>query len=198
MGKKSNIRYLFKRPLLLIVVIVVIIFLGILGRRIYWRSDVSTEKMPTFEVRNGPLRISVIETGTIEAREKIIIKSEVEGKTSIISLVDEGSRVKKGDLLVELDGSDLLDQKVDQEIKVMNTEATYVSAREDLEVVKNQAQSDVDKAKLTYDFAIHDLKKYREGEYPNQLKEAESRITLAEEELARAKEKYEWFQETVC
>lgn len=183
---------LFKKLLLLTFVIILLVVLGILGSRLFISDDVSTEKMPTFEVRKGPLKISVTETGTIEAREKIIIKSEVEGKTSIISLVDEGTRVKKGDLLVELDSSNLIDQKVDQEIKVMNTEATFVSARENLEVVKNQAQSDVDKAQLTHDFAIHDLDKYRKGEYPNQLKEAESRITLAEEELTRAKEKYEW------
>jgi HlyD family secretion protein len=188
---KTNMKPLFKK-LLLFALVIVFVALGILAGRLVRHGDISTEKMPTFEVRKGPLRISVTETGTIEAREKIIIKSEVEGKTSIISLIDEGTRVKKGDLLIELDSSNLIDQKVDQEIKVMNTEATFVSARENLEVVKNQAQSDVDKAKLTYDFAVHDFDKYREGEYPNQLKEAESKITLAEEELTRAREKYEW------
>ncbi|UCB49940.1 MAG: efflux RND transporter periplasmic adaptor subunit, partial [Deltaproteobacteria bacterium] len=57
---------------------------------------------------------------------------------------------------------------------------------------KNQAQADVDKAELAYDFAKEDLKKYGEGEYPNQLKEAESKLTLAKEEATRAQEKVEW------
>jgi HlyD family secretion protein len=146
----------------------------------------------TFTVKRGPLRISVVESGTIKAREQVVIKNEVEGKTSILYLVAEGTRVKKGELLVELDASKLLDGKIDQQIRVQNGEAAFVGARENLEVVKNQAQADVDKAQLAYDFAKEDLKKYGEGEYPNQLKEAESKLTLAKEEVTRAREKADW------
>ena len=73
---------------------------------------------PTFTVMRGPLRINVVESGTIKAREQLIIKNEVEGKTSIIYLVPEGTQVEKGQLLIELDASGLLDQKIDQQIKV--------------------------------------------------------------------------------
>ena len=163
--------------------------LGFIFFKTKGRADIHT---PTFTVVRGPLRISVTEAGSINAREKIVVKSEVEGTTSIIYLVEEGTKVKKGDLLVELDASNLLDQKVDQEIRVQNAEAAFVSARENLAVVENQALSDVDKAQLTHDFALQDLDKYLKGEYPNELKEAESRITLAEEEVARAREKLEW------
>jgi HlyD family secretion protein len=50
----------------------------------------------------------------------------------------------------------------------------------------------VDKAQLNYDFAVQDLEKYLEGEYPNQLKDAENKITLSKEEVERAKEKVQW------
>jgi HlyD family secretion protein len=122
----------------------------------------------------------------------VILRSEVEGRTSILSLVPEGARVKQGDLLVELDASLLLDTKIDQEIKVQNDKAAFIGARENLAVVVNQAQSDIDIAKLTLEFAELDLKKYLEGEYPNLRKEAQAKITLAEEELARAEEKLKW------
>jgi len=146
----------------------------------------------TFSVKRGPLRINIIESGTIKAREQVVIKNEVEGRTSIIYLVPEGTRVNRGDLLVELDASSLLDEKIDQQIKVQNAEAAFVGARENLEVVRSQAQADVDKARLAFDFAGEDLKKYKEGEYPNQLKESESRLTLANEEVVRARDKLEW------
>ena len=155
-------------------------------------KDASLNDHITFEVKQGPLRISVIESGTIKAREQFIIKNDVEGRTSIISMVEEGTQVKKGDLLIELDSSELLDKKIDQQIRVQNAEAAFVSAREELAVIENQAQSDIDKAKLAFDFAIQDLKKYKEGEFPNELKEAESKITLAKEEIFRASEKLEW------
>ena len=155
-------------------------------------SKADAGNVATFTVERGPLRISVTEAGTIKAREQVILKNEVEGRTSILSLIPEGTRVNKGDLLVELDASGLLDDKVDQEIRVQNTEASFISAQENLAVVKNQAQSDIDKAELTLDFAEQDLTQYLEGEYPKQIKEAEARITLADEEVARAEETSRW------
>lgn len=188
---KSNV-FLRRRPLTILVIIIAFICMALLGRKFLKASEGTTSDLPVFTAKQGPLRISVIEAGTIEPRQKIIVKSEVEGSASIIYLVDEGSRVKKGDLLVELDASALLDKKIDQEILVEKAQASYISARESLEVVKSEAQSNVDKAQLNYDFAVQDQKKYCDGEYPNQLKEAESSITLAKEEDTRAKEKLEW------
>lgn len=192
MEKKGHKYGFYRKPLPLAGLVVILVGLSLWGLGFFRVNDTAVGNTPVFAVKRGFLRISVSETGSIQARESIIVKSEVEGTTSIIYLVDEGSRVKKGDLLVELDASKLLDEKVDQEIKVQNAEAAFVSARENLAVVENQAQSDVDKAQLTYDFAVQDLDKYIKGEYPNQLKEAESKITLAQEEVTRAQEKLEW------
>jgi HlyD family secretion protein len=158
------------------------------------KNVLTTSDMSSFAVKRGPLRISVTESGTIQAREQIILKCEVEGKTTILTLVEEGSRVKKGDLLVELDSSALIDARVDQQIRVQNAEAAFVGARENLAVVENQAKSDIDKAKLAFDFAKQDLRKYVEGEYLNQRKEMESQITLAKEELQTTEEKLKWSQ----
>jgi HlyD family secretion protein len=181
----------FKDPLRLGIGIVGLILLVILSAYMF-SSDEAISAIPTYRAQKGPMRISVTESGSIEAREKIVLKNEVEGQTSIIYLIPEGSQVKKGDLLVELDVSSLLDQKIDQEIQVQNAEASYIAARENLEVVKNQAQSDVDKAQLDYDFAVQDLEKYLEGDYPNQLKDAENKITISKEEVERAKETLQW------
>jgi HlyD family secretion protein len=145
-----------------------------------------------FKVVQAPLTINIVESGTITPREKQIIKSEIEGRPTILYLIPEGTHVKVGELLVELDASDLMDRKVDQEIRVQNAEAAYIQAREGLEVVKNQARSDIDRAKLTLRFAREDVEQYNAGEYPNILKEREARITLAREDLQRAAEKVKW------
>jgi len=145
-----------------------------------------------FEVAEGPLTISVTESGTVQPKDQVIIKSEVEGTTAILYLIPEGNRVQKGDLLVQLDSSNLEDSKVDQQIRVQNAEASAVSSRENLAVVRNQAQSDVDKAELDLKFAGEDLKNYKDGEYPNQVKELEASINLAQEELQRAQDTLQW------
>jgi HlyD family secretion protein len=180
-------------------VFAVVIVLVAAGAVVAWR-EVSTggqsgdARIPTFTARRGPLTISVLASGTIKAREQIILKNEVEGRTSIIFLIEEGTRVKKGDVLVELDASSMQDSKIDQEISVQNAEAAFISARENLAVAKNQAQSDIDVAELTLTFAKQDLEKYVEGEYPNLIKAAEEEVTLREQELAVAEQRYEWSQ----
>ena len=162
-----------------------------IGRSVL-RGSEDRSRQALFAVVEGPLTISVTESGTVQPREQVIIKSEIEGSTTVLYVIPEGTRVKDGDLLVELDGSKLEDAKLDQEIRVQNAEAAFVSARENLEVVRNQAESDIDKAVLASTFAVEDLKKYTKGEYPNQVKEFEARITLAEENLQRAEDELHW------
>lgn len=146
------------------------------------------------EVQEGPLVISTTVAGTIQARERMIIKSELEGSSTILFIVPEGEIVKKGDLLVELDATTLQDQLVDQHIDVQNAEASFISARENLAIVENQAQSDVEQAQLDYELAILDLEKYEEGDYPKSQKEAETNIILSEEEVNRSEDVYKWSQ----
>ncbi|MBI2435020.1 MAG: efflux RND transporter periplasmic adaptor subunit [Candidatus Hydrogenedentes bacterium] len=152
-------------------------------------AESTLEDMPLFEVQQGPLLISVMESGTIKAREQEVIKNEVEGQTTILTLVEEGKVVEKGELLVELDSSQLQDRLIEQQIMVQNKEATLVNARETFEVVKNQAQSDVTQAELTQQFAQEDLRKFKDGDHPMAVKEAEAKITLSKSDLNRAEEK---------
>lgn len=155
-------------------------------------GQADTQALPTFTSRSGPLTISVSESGTVKNREQVVLKSEVEGRTTVLSLIAEGKQVEAGDLVIELDSSTLEDQKTAQQITVLHSEAAFISARENLAVVKNQAESDVARAELDFRFAKEDLTKYQKGEYPQLLKEARSKITIAEEELERAIEKLKW------
>lgn len=180
-----------KLPLAALIVIVV----GALGALALTRAGGSGDSgnaQPTFQVRQGPLTISVMESGTIQSREQVSLKSDVEGQTTLIFLIPEGTSVAKGDLLVELDGSRLQDDLIQQQISVDNAEATFIRARESLAVAKNQAESDISRAELDYQFAQEDVKQHVEGRHPQDVKEAESEITLASEELERAAEKLKW------
>ena len=106
----------------------------------------------------------------------------------ILELVEEGRRVREGDLLVSFDTSGLEDEKVTVEIKVRNDESDLVQAQEELAVKLNQAEADVSAAELDARFAVEDHKKYLEGDFPKDLKEAENKITIAQEELRRSTE----------
>jgi multidrug resistance efflux pump len=47
----------------------------------------------------------VLERGNLESSANVTVTCKVEGSTTIIKIVEEGTAVKKGDLLFELDSS---------------------------------------------------------------------------------------------
>jgi HlyD family secretion protein len=177
--------------------LIVLAGVGGAGYVVWNAEDEPAKTVPTAIVQRGPLTISVTQSGSIESRERVVIKSEVQGRNAILSLVEEGTHVEKGDLLVELDSSSLVEQRDQQQIKVLNAEAAYIRAREDLAVTRSQTESDIAKAELAKRFAELDLKKYIEGEHPQERQKIESDITIAKEELERAAEKATWSKELV-
>ena len=131
------------------------------------KDDVD-QTIPTFTVAEGPLTIGITSSGSIQSRDKVTLRSELEGNNTIIWVVDEGVNVKAGDLLVEFDSAALVTKRNDQEITVATTEGNLIISEEKLEVTK--------------------------GDYPQQKRDYEASIALADEEVKRAAEKLEWSQ----
>ena len=111
-------------------------------------------------VRRGPLEITVTERGNLVAENSVSVKSEVEGRTTILYLIPEGTQVEPGDLLAELDSSAFEDQRVSQEISVESARAAATKAREALEIQRIENESDIAKAEQDVDFARLELEKY--------------------------------------
>ena len=170
-----------------IIILIVIAIAAALYFTVGSKKQDKTEQ-PTFVAKRGDLQISVSETGTIKPRSRVVVRNELESSATITFLVDEGAVVKKGDLLVTFDPTELEDELINQEINLQNAEASYISAEEKLAVAKNQADSDKEQAQLTLEFAEMDLEKYINKEYPNQLSETEESVDLAKEEEKRAQQ----------
>jgi HlyD family secretion protein len=145
-------------------------------------------------VQKGPLRISVIERGNLEAADAVSIKSEIEGNSTILWIIPEGTVVKEGDLLVELDTAQQVDKRLQQEISVRNADAAFVKASKNYEIQQSQNDSDIRKAEQKLLFAQKDLEKFdaEQGERTNQLAKAQEQITLAEEQYKQAESKLNW------
>lgn len=172
-----------KKLWLVLAVAVVLLTLGILVAQQSAPVEGSVSDIPTYTAKEGPLWVTVVETGTIKARDPVVLKCEVawaNGPPQILWLVPEGQEVKKGDLLVRLDSSLWENQQLERDIWDQQTEAGLIMGREGLKVKKSQTQSDIDGAELTLVFAKKDLIKYIEGDFPNQLKDAQRQVKLAE------------------
>ena len=122
----------------------------------------------TFTARRGPLEISVLEGGSIQALESQEIKCEVRvgyQGTKILKIVEEGYQVTEEDLktnkvLVELDSSDLQKQIVQQEIQYQTAIASLTDAQQGYDIQLNQNISDIKAAEQKSRFARMDFDKF--------------------------------------
>ncbi|VTR98214.1 Uncharacterized protein OS=Singulisphaera acidiphila (strain ATCC BAA-1392 / DSM 18658 / VKM B-2454 / MOB10) GN=Sinac_4800 PE=4 SV=1: HlyD_2 [Gemmata massiliana] len=103
------------------------------------RADVLLHK-----VKREPLVVTVAEKGTLESSDNRDIVCEVRAGTkgfasTINWVIDDGSRVKPGQLVMLLDDSALKDQEEDQQIKVQTALAAKITAEKtyEIEVKKN-------------------------------------------------------------
>ncbi len=195
-NNSNKINGIAKKPYRVIGAAVLVVAIGLV---VVWLTVVrggedTSATVATFAARRGPLTISVLEAGALKAKDPEIIRNNLEGRATVISIIPEGTRVKEGDLLVELDVSTLVDNRVDQVIKVKNAEAAFIDANESLAITISQGKSDVELARLKYDFAQQDLDKYtgKGGEFENTLAAAEGKIKLNAEEMTKAEDYLTW------
>lgn len=142
------------------------VLLALCGAVYWWRDNSALPLDGTsFEVRRGPLEITILEGGSIEALESLEIKSEVQGETKILTIVDEGYSVTEADIenglvLVELDATKLRDQQIQQELEYQNASASYTQAREQYEIQQNDNITNIQDGALKAKFAKMDFQKY--------------------------------------
>ena len=118
-----------------------------------------------FEVRRANLPVTVVERGSLESSHNEDVVCEVEGQTTIITILPEGTRVTKGQLVCELDSATLSDNLTNQRITTQGAEASYQNA------------------KLTREVAEIAVNEYREGIYKQEMQTALGEIALAESDL---------------
>jgi HlyD family secretion protein len=157
-----------------------------------WFAENSVEPVVGAQVRRGPLSIAIVARGDLVAADSVDLRSEVEGRTTILSLVPEGSRVAAGDLVCELDATNLIERRFQQSIAVRNAEAAHVKAKQNYQIQQSQNRSDLAKATQTLAFAELDLTKFLEGERASELDKAKQAIELAKEDATRARTKLDW------
>ena len=122
-----------------------------------------------FQAKRGPLTISVAASGDLSSQEATVIRNQVEGDTTVLTLVDQGTVVEKGDILAELDASSLEDEKEKLLIDVENAQAEKVTAEQNLQITKQQNEADILAARVDYELAKLDFRKYLGAPPPDRL-----------------------------
>jgi RND family efflux transporter MFP subunit len=126
------------------------------------------DALPAAPVRPGPLKVTVDERGVVESSRAEDVYCQVEGETTIVRIVPEGTRVKKGQVVCELDSSALRDKLINQEITTRAAEAAYQNAKLDREIAEIA------------------LVEYKQGIFKQEQAAARGAITAAESGIRKA------------
>lgn len=164
-------------PVLLLAVII-----ALLGGGAWWWSTRDSGDQTTtailHEVGRRDFRLDITERGEIKSGDVTEVRSLVKSKNStgtpILRIVPEGTQVKEGDFLVELDSAALREELTTQKINYNTAKALMIEA------------------KNLYETAIIAKREYLEGTYVQERQVIESEVFVAEENLNRAKEYYEY------
>jgi HlyD family secretion protein len=107
---------------------------------------VRPDGLASTEVKPGKLSVVVKERGTLETAQNFDVFSQVEGPITMISMIPDGERVTKGQVVCELDSAALKGALTDQLSAVLKAEAALVNARLTRELAEIASKEYVDEA----------------------------------------------------
>lgn len=120
----------------------------------------------------------ILERGSVDSASNVDIRCQAEsaGGLTIISVIPEGTIVKKGDLLVELDSSTLRENVTKQQIAVLASESKLAQSKAELET-----------AELT-------LLEYIKGKFEEEKKQIENEMYAAEESVRTKEDNLQYYK----
>jgi len=140
---------------------------------------------PTFPATRQKLQVTIVERGSLESAENsdIICRVKAGAKGSTISstikwVIDDGTQVKAGDRLVELDDSGFLESLKNKKNDVNEAYVKWIDAKTTIIIVESQNDSDIKTAEVNKNLAEVDLRKFVGGPAGTKLLTLETHETL--------------------
>jgi HlyD family secretion protein len=125
------------------------------------------------EVKPGKLRLMVSERGVLEPSRVRDVLCEVEGGTTIIMIKPEGTPVKEGEVVAELDSANLRDTLINQRITTQQAVVSYNRTK--------QARESAESA----------VAEYTQGILPSERATLKGKIALAQSDIERSRDRIE-------
>ena len=148
-------------------------------------------------VERGSFEISVPASGELAARNQIEIRNRLEYRAVVTEVAEEGTYVKKGDVLIRLASDEIEDKIKDAEDAVNTSGAEAVAAQSKLDIRISSGESEVAKAELAVMLAELALEAWEQGEVVSRRQDIELELKTARMDFDRLLEKYEESKELV-
>lgn len=144
--------------------------------------DIALAQTRTFE-------ISTIAMGELEAKQRVELRNEVERQTTIVEIVDEGSRVEQGDTLVRLNADEIKREIEEEELQLSEARLNLEAAETSYDIQLSDNAANLRKAELKVELAGLALSQWENGDKVKQLKQLDTAIEKASRDLERLEEK---------
>ena len=145
----------------------------------------------THRAARGSLRITVAESGTLRAKNSINVKARIPGTARVVWLIPEGTVVKEGDKLAELDKTEVQKTIDSLESELTRNDAERKAAKTEYEIQIADGKAVVEKAELTLDIRRAEMLRYTQNEAPQTMEKKRLDVERAESEYNRRKEQYD-------
>ena len=119
----------------------------------------------THTITRGNVIVSVTEQGTLESAENTEIKCKVRGQSTVLWVVESGTMVKTGDVLVRLDTS-FIEEQINERTKYAHWSRSGAE----------RSKANVVRAELA-------VSEYEQGRYVSELMTLEKELAVAESKL---------------
>lgn len=153
----------------------------------------------TAPATRGELVVTVTEKGELEAIDAISVINELEGVGKLVSIIPEGTFVKKGDVVAQLDADEITKLLNKQRVELQKAESLVKASESELTQAKIKEKSETGKAIKTLKLAEIAQKKYTdsEGEYTKEFKKLQGALELTKRELVEAKDELDFTRKQV-
>ena len=159
----------------------------------------SRADLPTSKVALEILQETYETRGDLEASEATDVVCRVKARTAgstfsttILWVIEDGSLVRRGQVLVRLDDSALQEELRTQQAALELAKADWIAAEENCKIVALQNQGDIQQADLAYGLSGLDVQKYAKGDYEQARMDLEEQITNAESALTQSRDRADW------
>ncbi len=173
---------------------------GLLAAGSWLSAENKKGPQPACKVAYQDLHLKVIVNGVVDVKDDHAVKSEVKagsrGRPEIKWIVANGSQVKKGDLIVEMDDSYLQELVLQRKIDYFRAKSDVTAAelylpikKAALELARKQAANADKSAEKEVETAKLELKKFDDGDKEVYRKDIKARLADAEANLALWRER---------
>ncbi|MDX2117470.1 MAG: HlyD family efflux transporter periplasmic adaptor subunit [Planctomycetota bacterium] len=141
------------------------------------------------QVKRASFDITTTASGELEAKNQIEIRSPLEGEGSIVEIIAEGTKVKKGDVLIRLKTDDL-QRRVDEDtLSVESAKADMIAAENGYNIQVNDNDNRLRQARVKLELAEIAMKQWMEGEVKTKRTKLQLDLSRTKLEIDRLAEK---------